>query len=147
MTENTSSDNLRLFLPPLDCNNKYRTALDTHLCLEGNKNQNISVVITDLGIETELSWEIDTEVWIRNSKEDVSITSFLGTTQGLLGMIIFIIMVSLIGVLIGVRINNNKNLKDAYEAFEVPVTSNSVGKNIDLPPAPVLTKLFHHDDK
>ena len=147
MTENTSSDNLRLFLPPLDCNNKYRTALDTHLCLEGNKNQNISVVITDLGIETELSWEIDTEVWIRNSKEDVSITSFLGTTQGLLGMIIFIIMVSLIGVLIGVRINNNKNLKDAFEAFEVPVTSNSVGKNIDLPPAPELTKLFHHDDK
>ena len=100
-----------------------------------------------MGIETELSWEIDTEVWIRNSKEDVTITSFLGTTQGILGMIIFIIMVSLTGVLIGVRINNNKNLKDAFEAFEIPITSNSVGKNIDLPPAPELSELFHHDDK
>ncbi|MGB1495508.1 MAG: S8 family serine peptidase [Candidatus Thalassarchaeaceae archaeon] len=147
VTENTSSDNLRLFLPPLDCNSKYRTALDTHLCLEGNKNQNISVVITDLGIETELTWEIDTEVWIRNSKEDVSITSFLGTTQGVLGMIIFIVMVSLIGVLIGVRINNNKNLKDAFEAFEVPLTSNAIGKNITLPPAPELSELFYDDNR
>jgi hypothetical protein len=55
-------------------------------------------------------------------------------------------MISLIGVLIGIRINNNKNLKDAFEAFEVPLTSNAIGKNITLPPAPELSELFYDDN-
>ena len=147
VTGNTSSDNLRLFLPPLDCNNKYRNSLDTHLCLEGNKNQNITVVITDLGVETELVWQINTDVWIRNSKEDTSVTSLLGTPTGILGITIFVVMVSLIGVLVGIRINNNKNLKDAFDAFEISATSNSRGREIALPAAPELKDLIYQDDR
>jgi subtilisin-like proprotein convertase family protein len=144
--ENTSSDNLRLFLPPLDCNSEYRTTLETHLCMEGDKNQNISVLITDLGVETELLWEINTEVWIRNTEEDTGITSFLETTQGILGMIIFMIVISLLGILVSVRVNNNKNLRDAMEAFENSANLDPVGRNIELPSAPELSGLFYEEE-
>ncbi len=147
ITNNTSSNGIRLFLSPLDCNNQFRVPLETHLCLEGNKNQNITVIITDLGIETELTWEIKTDVWIKNSKENTNMVSFLGTTSGIIGMFVFIVLISVMGVAIVIRVNNNKNIKDAYDAFEVSKISNSRNGNINLPPAPIITDLINLEDK
>jgi hypothetical protein len=136
ITENTSSDNSRLFLPPLDCNDIYRTDLATHLCLEGDKIQNITVTIEDLGVITELKWDVETDVWIRNSNQENSAISFISGTFGIIMIISFVIIVSAIGVAVGLRIENNKNLKDAYDAFGVSNMSKTSNQNIVLPGAP-----------
>ena len=111
------------------------------------KHQNITVIITDLGIETELTWEIKTDVWIKNSEENTNMVSFLGTTSGIIGMFVFIVLISVMGVAIVIRVNNNKNIKDAYDAFEVSKISNSRNGNINLPPAPIITDLINLEDK
>jgi hypothetical protein len=51
-------------------------------------------------------------------------------------IISFVIIVSAIGVAVGLRIENNKNLKDAYDAFGVSNMSKTSNQNIVLPAAP-----------
>ena len=144
INENTSSDGLRLFIPPLDCNDNYRTDLATHLCIEGNRAQNITITIIDLGITTELNYTIDTNVWIRNSIQNNDAASFISSTFGIISIITLLIVISLIGTFIGIKIDRNKNLKDAYEAFEVTGTVNGGGQNFTLPSAPEIPELMNY---
>jgi len=144
LNDNTSSDNLRLFLPPLDCNDIYRTELATHLCTEGNRHQNITIIISDLDVTTELKFDINTSVWIRNSKQDNNVASILNSPIGIMAAISFILIISSIGAIIGLRIEKNKNLKDAYDAFEVTGISKNINRNNALPSAPEIPELMNY---
>ena len=141
---NLSSDGLRLFLPPLDCNDNYRTDLATHLCLEGNKVQNISIVIIDMEVTTKLILEINTNVWIRNSIENNDVASILTSTTGIISIVLFITIVSTIGIAVGFRLEKNKNLKDAYEAYGVSGISKRISQDITLPSAPEIPELMNY---
>ena len=147
LASNVSSDGMRLFLPPVDCNQPV-TDLEVQLCSEGNAVQTITARIADSGEDTEIVWEITVKVWFKPTSSSGSLVASLYQTAGILGLVIFVVGITAAGVIAGMRVAHNRKLQDALEAYGVSPERLAVrpeSRGLNLPSAPDIPGISSDD--
>ena len=147
LASNVSSDGMRLFLPPIDCNQP-NTDLEVQLCSEGNAVQTITARIADSGEDTEVVWDINVRVWFKPSSSSGSLVASLYQTAGILGLVIFVVGITTAGVIAGMRVAHNRKLQDALEAYGVSPERLAVrpeSRGLNLPSAPDISVISSDD--
>ncbi|MBP51399.1 MAG: hypothetical protein CMA68_04910, partial [Euryarchaeota archaeon] len=144
LTENISDGGLKISIPSIDCDSP-DSNLAIQLCSEGSSPQQVTALMVDSGEVTELVWNLDMVVWEPPLSVGEKILGFIlspaGAVVSLLGVI------CLIGgaLLIGSRISYKRQLKEAYEFYDINPEVNNVGvehQSYALPSAPDVSSML-----
>jgi subtilisin-like proprotein convertase family protein/subtilisin family serine protease len=147
LASNVSSDGMRLFLPPIDCNQPI-TDLEVQLCSEGNSQQTVTARISDSGEDTEIVWEITVRVWFEPSTSSGGLVGSLFQAAGVVGLVILVVGITAGGAIAGRMVAHNKKLQDAFEAYGVTPDRLAVSpenRGLNLPSAPEIPGISSDD--
>jgi len=144
LTENVSSDSKGVLIEPIDCEVR-DTTLTIYLCDQGSGPQQVTATIVDSGHTTTLVWDIDMVVWKQPETLSEKLLSLVTSPVGLAATIV--LLLSLVGGCVYAvgRISHKRNLKDAYQAYNLSpekFTLSSEFQDYDLPSAPDLSALM-----
>ena len=144
LSNNITENSQILVLNQIDCESQ-DWELAEILCEERSGLRELNVTITDSGFETTLQWTIQVEVYITPKTLVESLFSFLGSTLGI--VVVIVILLSTIGgvALVGMKIRENRLIAEAYAEFKVELNPQG-GKSglggTELPAAPDLSSLL-----
>ena len=144
LSNNISENSQILVLNQIDCESQ-DWELAEILCKERSGLRELNVTITDSGFETTLQWTIQVDVHIPPKTLVESLFSFLGSTIGI--VVVIVILLSTIGgvALVGMKIRENRLIAEAYAEFKVELNPQG-GKSglggTELPAAPDLSSLL-----
>ena len=149
LSSNWSENGQTLIIEEIDCKSK-DWELAEILCSERSGIRELNLTITDSGFETKLQWTVDVEVYIPAPTLIESLFSFLGSSSGI--VVILLVILSLVGgvALAGMKIRENKMIAEAYAEFRVNQSPPGVTpehRAAELPAAPDLSALLsQHSD-
>ena len=149
LSSNWSENGQTLIIEEIDCKSK-DWELAEILCSERSGIRELNLTITDSGFETKLQWTVDVEVYIPSPTLIESLFSFLGSSSGI--VVILLVILCLVGgvALAGMKIRENKMIAEAYAEFRVNQSPPGVTpehRAAELPAAPDLSALLsQHSD-
>ena len=149
LSGNWSENGQTLIIEEIDCKSK-DWELAKILCSQRSGIRELNLTITDSGFETKLQWTVDVEVYIPAPTLIESLFSFLGSSSGI--VVILLVILSLVGgvALAGMKIRENKMIAEAYAEFRVNQSPPGVTpehRAAELPAAPDLSALLsQHSD-
>ena len=118
LSGNLSENGQTLIIEEIDCKSK-DWGLAEILCSQRSGMRELNITITDSGFETKLQWAVDVEVYIPAPTLIQSLFSFLGSSSGI--VVILLEILSLVGgvAFAGMKIRENKMIAEAYAEFRV----------------------------
>jgi len=149
LSGNWSENGQTLIIEEIDCKSK-DWELAEILCSQRSGIRELNLTITDSGFETKLQWTVDVEVYIPAPTLIESLFSFLGSSSGI--VVILLVILSLVGgvAFAGMKIRENKIIAEAYAEFRVNQSPPGVTpehRAAELPAAPDLSALLsQHSD-
>ncbi|HIE81129.1 MAG TPA: hypothetical protein EYQ07_01095 [Candidatus Poseidoniales archaeon] len=146
---NVSADGQRLFIQTIDCVSP-DWGLAIALCDEGDGMRHLNVTIVDSGFETKIQWTVNVDVWIPPPTFSESLMAFLGSTYGVVVMLVLILI--LVGgvAFVGIRMRHNARIEDAYKEFRVDQSIPGAApehRAYELPTAPDLSALIAAEEQ
>ena len=107
-----SEDGQSLIIEEIDCKSK-DWQLAEILCSERNGMRELNFTITDSGFETKLQWMVDVKVYVPPPTLIESLFSFLGSTIGI--VVILVLLLAIVGgvAFAGIKIRENRMIAEA----------------------------------
>ncbi|MED6312940.1 MAG: proprotein convertase P-domain-containing protein, partial [Candidatus Thermoplasmatota archaeon] len=149
LSGNVSEDGQSLIIEEIDCKSK-DWQLAEILCSERNGMRELNFTITDSGFETKLQWMVDVKVYVPPPTLIESLFSFLGSTIGI--VVILVLLLAIVGgvAFAGIKIRENRMIAEAYAEFRVDQRPPGVApehRETELPAAPDISALLsQHSD-
>ena len=146
---NVSADGQRLFIQTIDCESP-DWGLAIALCDEGDGMRYLNVTIVDSGFETKIQWIVNVDVWIPPPTFSESLMAFLGSTYGVVVMLVLILILGGGVAFVGIRMRHNARIEDAYKEFRVDQSIPGAApehRAYELPAAPDLSALIAAEEQ
>ena len=144
LTENISDGGLKISIPSIDCDSP-DSNLAIQLCSEGSSPQQVTALMVDSGEVTELVWNLDMVVWEPPLSVGEKILGFILSPAGAFVSLLGVICLIGGALLIGSRISYKRQLKEAYEFYDINPKVDSAGvehQSYALPSAPDVSNLL-----
>ena len=144
LTENISDSGYMISIPSIDCDSP-DSNLAIQLCSEGSSPQQVTALMVDSGEVTEFVWNLDMAVWEPPLSVSEKILGFILSPMGAIVSLLGVICLIGGALLIGSRISYKRQLKEAYEFYNINSDSDNIGvehQGYALPSAPDVSSLL-----
>ncbi len=128
LNESALMSNRNISIASLDCDSPDEN-LEIYLCSEGSRIIQVSALIIDSGVVTEVLWSFEMVISKSSNSFSERAVSYILTPVGIVALIISIASFFGISYLISTQISHRRKLKEAYEFYQISPRSNTVDLN------------------